>query len=127
MLNRSGSGVTSKLIKITPALPKCQRSRTLKIAHPGLFSLPFLCSWAVLLKQLLSSKSLARMLDNGIRKPRIKTSPPIRFRIEWACGQGNRHRFLVSGPFKFFGATNILDKSSLETVRFWREIGRAHV
>ena len=46
-----------------------------------------------------AGKNREKTLTADSRKPKIDTSPPIRFRIEWACGQGNCHRFLVSGPF----------------------------
>jgi hypothetical protein len=51
----------------------------------------------------LRQKRPTRLLDSQWNGPRMVISPPIRFRIEWACDQGNRHRFLVSGPFKFLG------------------------
>jgi hypothetical protein len=44
-------------------------------------------------------KRVGGPLDFVPKWPKMELSPPIRFRIEWACGQGNRHRFLVSGPF----------------------------
>jgi hypothetical protein len=48
----------------------------------------------------VSKKRLRGSLDIALDWPKMYLSPPIRFWIEWACSQGKRHRFLVSGPFK---------------------------
>jgi hypothetical protein len=56
----------------------------------------------------VSKKRLRGSLDIALDWPKMYLSPPIRFRIEWACSQGKRHRFLVSGPFRFLANLQFL-------------------
>src|SRR5215471_348216 len=63
-----------------------------------------------------SPKKTCKSLDITGQKPKIKASPPIRFRIEWACDQGKVTASWFQAHFYYWPLALAFSRSSFRAI-----------